>query len=59
MEDKKKIVKFEYEKPELVDMMRAGAEGQDSCGPFGSSAGGGCYDGTNADEDCSTGTGGV
>ncbi len=57
MEEKKRVGKFEYEKPELVDMMRAGASGQEECNPFGSSAGDSCYDGTSPGLYCGTGTG--
>ncbi len=57
MEDKKKDRKFQYEKPELVDMMRAGARGQDSCEPFGSGAADWCYDGMSPGSYCDVGTG--
>ncbi len=62
MEEKKENGKFKYEKPELVDMLRAGAEGQyqnDNCSTFGSGASIECYDGGSPGELCSAGTGEV
>ncbi len=60
MEDKKKNGKFQYEKPGLVDMMRAGAKGQyqnDNCSTFGSGASVECYDGGSPGQYCYEGTG--
>ena len=42
--ERKKLLK--YEKPELVDMMRTGAEGQDYC-DTGTGAENGCYPGVD------------
>ncbi len=55
MEDKKKIVKFQYEKPELVDMMRAGAEGQNGDCENGTGDAY-CYDGVVASSWCNIGS---
>ena len=56
MEEKKRNEKIQYEKPELVDIMRTGAKGQDNCNPVGSGAGDGCYDGISAVDYCSIGS---
>ena len=56
--EEKRDGKFKYEKPELVDMMRAGAGGQeDYCQP-GSTAEFACYNGVNPGW-CSLGTGDI
>ena len=53
--ERKKLLK--YEKPELIDMFRTGAEGQDYCDP-GTGATWGCYPGVDPGEHgCYDGTG--
>ncbi len=55
--EEKRDGKLKYEKPELVDMMRTGAEGQDDyCDP-GSGAVFACYNGVNPGGWCNPGVG--